>query len=932
MHSGPEFLAVLFVCVTLGLGALARYFGRWLKLPYTIVVLLAGLAIGAALQNPSVNASVGILSALQSGASLAPDLIIFVFLPALVFESAFDLDAHAFQKELGGILIFAIPALLLSTVFVGAWALLVSGLGWNWSWMPALVFGALISATDPVAVVAILRETTSPKRLGMLIEGESLMNDGTAIVIFGALMAVLTSGAGASLDVTKEIVGFLWVVGGGVSVGFMIAWAASSMIARTFNDAIIEISLTIVTAYGAMFVAEGLLHVSGVMAVVTAGLYLSGPGQTLISPEVRHFLHRFWGMVTHIANTLIFFLVGLVIAAQQHNARLVDYEIILLVFVGVVVLRFAIIFAFRPLVALVAAPLGSREATVMAWGGLRGAVSLALALMVSQHPAVPLALRQQVLLVTAGVVFLTILVNGSTVALLLDKLGLASQSAAEKASALGVQASLLVDVENRLRDLVAQPDLAMVPWDDVHSELDALQRNVDQDRALELEELARSTENDRRMALWHQACSIEKRAYWRAFSSGVLSRESTRVLDRALDLHFDNLGAGNLTPPHTRIPSHTSLRLRIARKLAQRSLLARWQFEQLALTYDLARAQMGAAERVLARMDQLHKGPEGWDAEVRETYVRFERVAKEQLEDLRASLPEVARAIELRLARRIRLNLELASYQAQKSAGAIDASVAERAIRTIESQMRALMYAPHREELPETADIVRNMPLFRQLEDAALEELAKATEEMVFSPGDIIISEGDASDCMYVIARGAASVTRQSRGSEILLDTLGGGDIVGEMALLTGENRNATVRAVTTATVGRIDKAAFRRIMKHAPSLRATVWAAFSQHRFANLVRHDWRFSHLGQTEVTTWWNGAEPCGELEVGDVADPIFAGTTNPAAYLFLASGCLDISGSKRRAPALLRVVEHSVHRVVEAAYVLRVPDSPVQGKTL
>ncbi len=925
MKTGPEFIAVLFVCVALGLGALARYFGRWLKLPYTIVVLLAGLAIGAALHSPSVHASAGVLTALQSGASLAPDLIIFVFLPALVFESAFDLDAHAFQKELGGILIFAIPALLVSTILVGAWTLLVSGLAWDWSWITALVFGALISATDPVAVVAILRETTSPKRLGMLIEGESLMNDGTAIVVFGALMAVLTSTSGDTVDFGHEALGFLWVVGGGVGVGLAIAWTVSTLIARTFNDATIEISLTLVAAYGAMFIAEGLLHVSGVMAVVTTGLYLSGPGRTLISPEVRHFLHRFWGMVTHIANTLIFFLVGLVIAAQQQQADMGDYEIILGVYSGVIVLRFAVIFSFRPLVSLVATPLGAREATVMAWGGLRGAVSLALALIVSQHPALPEALRRQVLLVTAGVVFLTILINGATVAWLLRKLGLASQSSAERALALEVRGSLLAAVESRLRDLAQQPDLAMVPWQDVHEELDQDKTAVEESRLAELQTVAEASGADKLRTEWNQACRIERRAYWNAFASGVLSREGTRILDHAVALHFDDLASGKQAP-RSRVLGRVGLRERMARRFATRTFFPRWQFERLTLTYDLARAQMLAAKRVIARMDQLHKGCDGWDDRIRDTYLRFQWQAKEQLEDLRASLPEVARAIELRLAHRIRLNLELSSYQAQREAGAIEAEAAERAICDIERRMRELMYAPHRHSLPETANIVRSMPLFQNLDEEALGELARATKEMFYSPGEILMRDGESSDCMYVIARGAAAVFKQSRGKEILLDTLGGGDIVGEMALLTGESRNATVRAVTTLAVGRIDQDDFQRIMNHMPSLRSSVWSAFSHHRFDNLVRNDWRYSQMSHEAVSTWWATAEPCDELEAGEVASPKFSRTADTAKFLFLASGQLDISGSKRSAPALLKVEEHSVYRVTSLAYLVRLPEPP------
>lgn len=918
MHSSLEFTVVLFICVALSLGALTRYCSQWVRLPYTIVVLLAGLLTGAALQNPSIHASVGALRLLESGAHIAPDLIIFVFLPALVFESAFDLDAHAFRNELGGILVFAIPALLVSTALVGGWTMVVSGLGWHWSWLSALVFGALISATDPVAVVAILRETASPKRLGMLIEGESLMNDGTAIVVFGALLTLLTS-IGGSLDIAHEVLSFLWVVGGGVGVGLFIAWSVSAMIARTFNDPLIEISLTIVAAYGAMFVAEGLLHVSGVMAVVTAGLYMSGPGQTLISPEVRHFLHRFWTMITHIANTLIFFLVGLIIAAQHHSAQPIDYAIIALVFVGVVVLRFAIIFAFRPIVALVAHPIAVREATVMAWGGLRGAVSLALALMVSQHSALPDALRHQILLVTAGVVFLTIVINGSTIAWLLNYLSLTERTAGETVSVLGAQLSLLSEVQESLEELAKDPDFSMVPFADVEDQLRGKRQNIKDQRALSVSMLATEADSEQ-LVTWQQACRIERQAYWRAFAKGTLPGECTRILDHQVVLQLDELARGDTKAPSTRIPSSQGFRQKVLRRLNLQHRLARWQFETLALRYDLARAQMLAAQHVIANMDRVHEGAKGWHAEVRRSYQALERQAKETVEELRSSLPEIAHAIELRLASRVGLNLELANYQSYLEAGAIDADVAKAGIEDIETQMKVLARTSRREAIPETADLVRHMPLFSKLEPEALQELAIVTEEMIFAPGELLIEEGHESRCMYVIARGAAHVLKVSRGKQILLDTLGGGEIVGEMALLTGEPRNASVRAVTNLTVGCIAQSDFERIMTSHPSLRDSVWQAFTRHRFDNLIRKDWRFSSLNHDECLAWLASGEVCGELEANTIVDVKFS-DGKQAEYLYLVSGSLDCAGAKRHSPALLKVGEHEVYRVDRKAYLVR-----------
>ena len=183
-------------------------------------------------------------------------MILFVFLPALVFESAYAVDQHALYKERGAVLTLAGPALLLSTALIGGAMYLLTWGAWQWPITAALVFGALISATDPVAVVAILREVNAPKRLGVLIEGESLFNDGTAIVVFMVLIDLLGNPRSV-FSLGGTLMDFVFVVVGGVLVGLFLGVTISWWMARTFNDPLVEIAHTVVVAYLAMLVAEG---------------------------------------------------------------------------------------------------------------------------------------------------------------------------------------------------------------------------------------------------------------------------------------------------------------------------------------------------------------------------------------------------------------------------------------------------------------------------------------------------------------------------------------------------------------------------------------------------------------------------------------------------------------------------------------------------
>ena len=211
----------------------------------------------------------------EDGMIISHNLIIFVFLPALIFESAFSLSPFLVKKNLKSSLILAGPALIIATVATGAIIRYLTADTYQWSWMYALVFGTLISATDPVAVVAIFKELGLSKKLVTLLESESLLNDGTAIVLFMVLMTFLIN-PGEELVLSATGLKFVKVIVGGLSVGIILAFIISRLLKSTDNDAMIEITLTIILAFACMLIAEGMLHVSGVLALVIAGLFMGG--------------------------------------------------------------------------------------------------------------------------------------------------------------------------------------------------------------------------------------------------------------------------------------------------------------------------------------------------------------------------------------------------------------------------------------------------------------------------------------------------------------------------------------------------------------------------------------------------------------------------------------------------------------------------------
>ena len=370
---------------------------RRFRIPYTVALVLAGLAL-------SLRASIEI--------TLTPELILSILLPPLVFEAAFHLNLDKLQRNLTTIGLLAVPGVVITMLVVGGILHLGAGLPLG----PALIFGSLIAATDPISVLAIFRRLGAPKRLEVLLEGESLFNDGTAIVIYGlALNAVLTG----RFNLIGGVIDFAVIAGGGVAVGLVLGWLVLQLIGR-IDDYLVETTLTTVLAFGSYLLAER-LGVSGVLAVVTAGLLNGNIGQRGMSPTTRIVVLNFWEYVAFLANSAIFLLIGLDIDLP---ALASNWQFILWAIAAILVSRAIAVYSLSRL----GREMPERWRHVLFWGGLRGAIALALAL------SLPAALgpeRRTLIVMTFGVVLFTLLLQGLSMDRLLHALRLITRSEAQ---------------------------------------------------------------------------------------------------------------------------------------------------------------------------------------------------------------------------------------------------------------------------------------------------------------------------------------------------------------------------------------------------------------------------------------------------------------------------------------------------------------------
>jgi len=378
---------------------------RSTRFPYPVALVLTGLALSIVLHSPLPLLHDLPLDELR----FTPHLILVVFLPALLFEATLQIEATTLRKTLLPMGLLAVPGVLVTAGSVAA--LVHWGIGLAWS--TAGLFGAIVAATDPIAVIAIMRRLGAPHDLAVLVEGESLLNDGTAVVLARIMLGVALAGTASIVD---GVLQFALVVGGGLLIGLLMGSAMSRLTAR-IDDHLLEITLSTILAYGSYISAES-LHVSGVIAVVAAGLVLGNLGaRRSMSPTTRLTLLNFWEYLAFLLNSLIFLLIGLQV---QLGSLLTDLVPIAIAIAAVLLARAVVVYGIGLVVWPLPAELPPRWLHTLFWSGLRGAVSLAVVLSLPLDlPGRPLLLH-----LTFGVVLWTLLVQGLTMEPLLAWLGL----------------------------------------------------------------------------------------------------------------------------------------------------------------------------------------------------------------------------------------------------------------------------------------------------------------------------------------------------------------------------------------------------------------------------------------------------------------------------------------------------------------------------
>jgi CPA1 family monovalent cation:H+ antiporter len=814
----PE-IAVTILGITglLALVSLLPPVANRLNLPFSVLLALAGCALGVVVffgQNLPGTGLLGDFVAALRGFEISPEALLYIFLPTLLFEAALMIDVRRLMDDVAPILLLAVVAVVVCTLVVGFALAPFADVGL----IACLLLGAIVATTDPVAVVGIFRDLGAPRRLSILVEGESLFNDAAAIALSALLTAMLLGTRSA--DAVGTTIAFLKnFVGGGI-VGYAAARGAFALFPFLRGLRFAEITLTVALAYLVYVVAERYLHVSGVVAVVIAGLVTGWHGRIRVTPTTWDSLVDMWAQLAFWASSLIFLLAAMLVPRLLTDATWDDALLLGILIVAALAARALVLFGLAPLLSVsrMAAKVSNSYKLVIVWGGLRGAVSLALALAVSENAALPDNVRHFVAVLATGFVLFTLLVNGMTLQPLLrllhlDRLSKVDRAVRDRAIMLSL-------------DAIRQRISAVAESDRISP---AVTARICEGFAQRISDVRRTAAAD---AILSDAdllqiglitlATREQELHLQRYKERVVSRKSVQVMIARAGWLLDGAKTGGRSgyEAAARRGFSFTVTFRIALALHRRLGVTRWLAQELADRFErLLLVRMGL-QQLLAFNERQVTALLGSAIGEELTLILGKRVTgiEQGLAALRLQFPEFARTLESRYLERVAAQLEGAEYSDLLAESIISREVHNDLDRQLSARWRNLERRPALDIELKREQLIARVPLFGALDTQRLHAIARLLRPRLALPGERIIARGARGDSMYFIASGAVEV--QIAPAPV---RLGSGEFFGEIALVMHQPRNADVVALGYCHLLVLRQRDFERLLAGNPDLRARI-------------------------------------------------------------------------------------------------------------
>lgn len=817
----------------LGLVSLMPPLARRLGLPYTVVLAAAGVAIGLVIHGGGGGEPGPLREFLRAlgEVELTSAAFLYIFLPVLLFETALAVDVRRLLDDLGPVLLLAIVAVLVTTLLAGlamwgAWGIW-HGERTQTALVICLLVAAIIATTDPAAVIGIFRELGAPRRLTILVEGESLFNDAAAIVLFTLLLGMLTRGG--TPDLPAAAGDFLVKFIGGVAVGWALGALATLLLAPLHDQPRSVVTLTVSLAYLAYIVGEHYLEVSGVVAVVVAGLVMAATGRTRASLESWVGLEQVWAQLGFWANSLIFLFASMLVPPILLDMRWSHVALLAALVAGALAARALVIFGLLPVLGWIGASdrISIPYRIVMTWGGLRGAVSLALALAVTENRRLPGSLQDLVAVVVTGFVLFTLFVQGPSLRPLLRLLRIDKLSPVElnlRNRAVGLSLSdVRADLEQLAQRFGLESGRAIDPLLERGAELAQEQLDLDA-------RYGALTDADRLYIGLSTLARYEEQRYLSYFHNGIISRLTVQRLVAGAGRLQDGLKSGGSDgyDQAAALMVKRSSALRLAIWLHRRTGIERPVAARLSERFSMLTAlRLGLQElyELIGTRLQPMLGRQTADS-LRQIMARRQQRVDAAMDVIRLQYPAYLDAVQAQYLVRAGLRMEERATQTLYTEALISRDILNDLERSLRERWRGVEQPPQLDLGLATHELIGKVPLFAGLEPERLRRIERLLRPRLYFPGEHVVRQGERGDRVYFISSGVVEVRVPGLDPPI---RLGSGDFFGEIALLRDQRRNADVVAIVYCQLLELDKRDFQRLYQKDAVLKGHIDEAMSR-------------------------------------------------------------------------------------------------------
>lgn len=812
----PEIvLTILVIAVLLALVSLSLPLADRLGLPSGVMLAAIGILLGslglAFGHIPGLGVFGDLLTGLR-GFGLSADAFLLLFLPPLLFTAGLTIDVRLMIDEIGAVLLLAVVAVVVATLVVGYALNEVTDIGL----IPCLLLAAIVATTDSAAVVSIFRDLGAPRRLTTLVAGESLFNDAAAVAIFTLLLGVMLSDR--EISISNAALAFVIDFVGGMAFGVLLSRLACALLRRLRNTPVAEITVTVSLAYLTYILGEWYLQVSGVVAVVAAALTFAIYGRPRLRSGTWQPLVLTWTQLEFWANSLIFVLATFLASRVLPEASWADLGLLSVLIVAALLARALVLFGLLPgLSALrLTQPVTAKVKTVILWGGLRGAVTMVLALSISQNPLISEDVQRFVAVLAIGFVLFTLFIGAPTLKPLLNLLGMGSLSATEEALRDRVMALSKASIREHMatigRDYGFDPVLVQ--------KLAPLDRPDQPDPgAAALEALS---EADRLQVGLLTIANRERELYLDHLSDGTISRRMVAARVAAADRLIDRVKTASAEgyEKSARLEVRLALPFRISLWLHRRFGWDRPLANRIADRFEALLATelvLREVRRFIRRSVISLLGPVT-GGQLQELLGHRLKLVQDALATIELQYPAFAEALRMQYLALAGLQLEDAEYHRQLNESLISREVYNDLQSDLDLRRISLEQRPRLDLGLGLSDMVQQASCFKDLTPARLANIARLLRPRLAMPGETVVRKGAKGDAMFFIASGRVTVQLPNR--EIVL---GAGDFFGELALLTRQPRNADVVAASYCHLLVLDKRDFRRLLRTDKDLKGAI-------------------------------------------------------------------------------------------------------------